>query len=448
LVVEAEPAVVDAIQSLVERIDQRGPGTRYRTLSVPAVPHIAQGTPIGLPGPVAVPTNTVYAASTLRPFDPAAAELASKYQKHAVQITDLVKTYHETKDKRKQREMHNQIQDLTEEQFDLRQKGRELEVERLKKRVTEVASSVQKRKSLKDKIVERRVEDVLNGPNDLQWEENRKQPTTYYPVQTPGGAYGFPTATSRPVTSDPSLPNPGSGPTTRTIGQTVTRHIAEQVIGPDGKPKTVIRTEERVVEVPVSPAGPASQTTYQSGTPTQFPSPVSAPINFPSGNANLSPGTTVSEAEARVRIAERKLRTTQGAKFDSEAERKQFQVRKAELEGDLEIAKLQLEQAKRAHEATRRLIDLEMRRATAVLDVAKTELEEAQAVNSRIPNNIPKTQIRLKEAEVRQAQIAVERAQTWLELHRGSKGGSANDKEKQAKPVDESQPPLSKPTAR
>ena len=430
LIIEAAPDVLKAIQMLATQIDRPGDlslvrDTRRNPLTAR---NPNSGTPIGLPGPALYPARTVYARPATS-TDPAAVELGKKYDKLAAEIEVLVKTYRETKDKRKLREIHDQIQQLTDAQFDLRQEARELEVERLKKRVQEVEGSVKKRKTLKGKIVERRVEDVLNGPQELQWEDaprssyyktNSRTITSLYQPIPAAKAVG-------PVRSSSETPSiAGSQPSQQAIKtemkyitRYVPRQVTETVTGADGKPRAVTRTvyEAETSKVPVTvPASPP----HIAQPSSRFNAADSGSLNSPSFYANLAAGTTVSETEARVRIVERKLSELRHFGASSQREQNELRAKRTELSGDLEIAKLQLEQAKRAQQAARRLIELELRRATAVLEAAQAELDEVRTVCERVPGSIPKTTIRLKESAVEQAQIAVERVKTWATLHRDS----------------------------
>ncbi|MBP89957.1 MAG: hypothetical protein CMJ64_25155 [Planctomycetaceae bacterium] len=387
------------------------------------------GAPIGLPGPTVSQPQVRYAYPLPRATDPAVIQLRSRYQELDTQINDLVNKYRATKDKREQSQIRSQIQELTNEQFDVRQAGRELEVERLKKRMTDVEASVEKRKSLKNRTVERRVEDVLNGPNELQWDNTSERwiPTYYQQqttrgVNTPALPVGNPFKSKPGVSNVPSPLKPENAPlwapgapegTTKRITRAVPRRVTENVVGPDGK--TTLRTrvvyEFESVALPESQPLPGNDHVRWSNKSGPPPLAVGPSIdNQARTYANIASGTTVSETKARVRIVERKLRASRNLK----------PIERVELEGELEISKLQLEQAKRAYEATRKLVDLELRRAKVALEAAKTELDEANAVNKRIADSIPQGAIRLKETAVQRAKLAVETAETWVELHRQS----------------------------
>lgn len=423
LIVTARPELLEAIQAVVERIDRPRPVDSADLPLGPIINPPVSGAPIGLPGPPVASRTATYGFYTATVSNPALAELESKYQQLNKQITDLVKKYREAKDERKQSGFREQIQGLTNEQFDLRQSGRELELKRLKTRLNDVESSVQKRASLKDKIVQRRVEDVLNGPHALHWESGPSIPgqpgfpVPQLPQLTPpaGNQNPYRSSLSPPggvsATYGPQTLPPGtSANPKKTVLRRVPRYVTELVVGPDGQTRQQTRTIEAFESVELSdgPASPgeAGWRPGNSGDPGFADSTPDRARTY----AKIVSGTTVAETAARFRIIQRKLLT--GNQL-SEAER-------VRLAGELQLAKLQLEQAKRSHEATGRLIDLELQRAESGLHVAQAELDEVKAVNKEIPSSVPPAAVRRKEAAVDQARIAVEAARTWLELHRGS----------------------------
>ncbi|MEF3279826.1 MAG: hypothetical protein K6357_02515 [Elusimicrobiota bacterium] len=80
-------------------------------------------------------------------------ELALKYEKASVSDKDRIKT---------------EIKSKLNELFDIRTKAHELKIKRLEAEVSELKSTITKRKANKDKIVEQRLNQIIGG-KELNW---------------------------------------------------------------------------------------------------------------------------------------------------------------------------------------------------------------------------------------------------------------------------------------
>lgn len=405
LIVEGAPELIAALEKLIERIDpptQVLPATQYNRGVV-----YRSGSPMGQPGPAHLPG--LHLALPGVQSDPALAKLTKEYKDISAKVVELVREHRAAEGDDEREQLKKQIIELTNLQFDLRQKSREAEVERLKKRLGEVEGSVRKRNELKEQIVEKRVADILNEPDELQWESLSQTTRPFSQITTVDGAVHTP---RKPVAS-PN--NPGY------VVRVVPRQITETVVGPDGKVREIKKTvhvTERV-EAGVGGLAPGSDVQLPMRNPPPQPvlsEPDSAQRAAPS--ATIQSKMSVAEAEIRLRITEQKLATANKLNPDfNNGSRNELAIKRAELQGELELAKLQLSEAKRAYEATERLLKLDVQTAQSNLESAQAVHDEAEAVNKRARGSVPQSQMRRLKAKAEQARLAVERANALFELH-------------------------------
>ena len=81
----------------------------------------------------------------------------------------LVKKYNEASAEEKDK-LQGELTSVVKEHFQVRQKLREMEVERLEKRLEKIRAQIAKRASMADAIVQRRVNQLTGKANDLDWE--------------------------------------------------------------------------------------------------------------------------------------------------------------------------------------------------------------------------------------------------------------------------------------
>lgn len=404
------------VEQLIKKIDTQS--RRWTAAGMPGAfqGNIVSGTPIGLPGPASLPFGAPMTGFAPTKPDPALRELNAKYSELDAKVIALAKQHRAAKDDSERDRLRNELRKLTQEQFDARQKAREVELERLRKRLAEVEDSVRKREDLKEKIVDKRVADVLNEPDELQWET---------PPVAPGTPGFVPQRTirservvngTRASTSARSLPGPALSPETQTITRYTPRQVTTTVIGPDGKPRIETRTvyEAETVANPLSPFAlvPADGPTTKRAEPAYRDAPASR-----ESTSFVPPmdASGVAEAEARLRISKKKLDVFM--KRGGLSNIGDTPLRRAELEGEVELAQLQLAQAQKQHEGTKELLELEVQKAQQAYDDAKQDFEETQRVAKKAPGSIPQTQLRKLHGTVEQARIQLERVQTLLRLH-------------------------------
>jgi len=127
----------------------------------------------------------------------------------------------------------------------------------------------------------------------------------------------------------------------------------------------------------------------------------------------MAGGLSVAEAKARLDIAKRNLERVQTLA-------KQNVVAQSELDeaqNATQLAELAFERVSREHDALRKLLELGVRQAELALERAKVELDESHLINRKTPGAITPAQIRNASSTVEEKKLALERAQTLLELH-------------------------------
>lgn len=100
--------------------------------------------------------ETVYRYTT--PDDRRARELAEKYNR--------------TESEPEKDELREQLTELTERTFEERLRERREELERMRERMEKISQQLDRREELRDQIVQRRVKDLLNEPDPLDWDIN------------------------------------------------------------------------------------------------------------------------------------------------------------------------------------------------------------------------------------------------------------------------------------
>jgi hypothetical protein len=108
-----------------------------------------------------------YAMAGPQKPDPEMEQLLKKDAEMEGQAQVLVKQWHEEKDETAKADLRSQVEKLTKEHFDLRQKRRELEVSRLEAQLERVRASIKKRSEVKDLIIQRRLARLLGEEDDL-----------------------------------------------------------------------------------------------------------------------------------------------------------------------------------------------------------------------------------------------------------------------------------------
>jgi hypothetical protein len=319
--------------------------------------------------------------------DPKTEELTRTYNERRNEVNELVKKYKTNEDASKNEALRKQIAETTAIQFDLRQQMRELEVEKLRKRLTAVEASVAKRNELKDKIVEKRVADILREPDQLQWDE-------------------FPRVAPTPTPKDyiPIAPVP---------------------------PSYIIPVPQRNARVYPTPTPPVKRNVPQEATESEVIVPIPGTVHVVDevDVMSRSTNTTVAEAAAKVRIAERKHDFAR-QQMSKGAVGTQAMKRELDADAELELAKLKLRQVEAEYEGRVKQLELEVRQAKIVIEQSQAEYDEMLKVNEKVPNSIPSAKLLIKRADVELALIRLEQLKVELDSLRNSNQPTAEESTK------------------
>ncbi len=108
-----------------------------------------------------------YAKAKGRKPDPEMDKLLKEDARMEAHAQSLVKQWREETDEKAKADLRTELQELTKEHFDLRQKRRELELSRLEEQLERVRASIKKRSEVKDLIIQRRMARLLGEEDDL-----------------------------------------------------------------------------------------------------------------------------------------------------------------------------------------------------------------------------------------------------------------------------------------
>jgi len=165
--------------------------------------------------------------------------LVHRYDELERKVMDLSKRREQAESPGDRAKLRAQIEDLTGQQFDLRVQARESEIARLERRLADVEATVQQQKALREKIIEKRVQDLLVENNDLRWEPLSRS-RTLFPATRP--------RPSRRVTLPRGQNQYSVTPraTRRTAGSPSVDHQLELSILPESSANAVAEAEARL----------------------------------------------------------------------------------------------------------------------------------------------------------------------------------------------------------
>ena len=136
----------------------------------------AYGGSYGQPANVYDPMGTTGGRYSFYPYtnrprprkpDPEMEKLLEQDAKMEQQAHVFAKQFREAEDQPQRAKVRGNVEVLTKEHFDLRQKRRELELSRLEEQLERVRASIKKRNEVKDLIIQRRVARLLGEEDDL-----------------------------------------------------------------------------------------------------------------------------------------------------------------------------------------------------------------------------------------------------------------------------------------
>lgn len=232
IILRGEPARLDEVSALLERLDSSATPSagaaqvrRYvesgRTAAQPAqtlreavptpgvelhkmfVPLVAPGQYGYVPVEEATSAQVGAIRNMYHERDRQAQRLAEQYRRDAATAAD------EARD-----EMRGRLREAVREAFAARQELQRGELDALRERLSRIERQLQMREQLRDKIVERRVDELLNP--DLRWDERARAPSTAVtsaagaeppaPARVPPAAVPAPNAVWNAVPPVPALP--------------------------------------------------------------------------------------------------------------------------------------------------------------------------------------------------------------------------------------------------
>jgi hypothetical protein len=98
---------------------------------------------------------------------PEANELRERENNIKDEIQAVVEKYNDTQNKDERANLKKKLEELVNQQFEIRQKYREMQVDRLEKELARIRESIQKRNENRQQIIQRYIAQLLNEEDDL-----------------------------------------------------------------------------------------------------------------------------------------------------------------------------------------------------------------------------------------------------------------------------------------
>ncbi len=154
--------------------------------------------------PVRTPDGSTILLGGVKPADAESQRLLSEEQEAAVDAKTLVASLQRAESVGEdQGELKKKLREKLAEIFDLQQQRRNREIAKIEERLGKLKDTLKKREDAKDSIVDRRLETLTGGVDELGWEDS---------FGGPANAYGQPHGWSPNTTNVPRLdPAPHSG---------------------------------------------------------------------------------------------------------------------------------------------------------------------------------------------------------------------------------------------
>ncbi len=301
-----------------------------------------------------------------------------------------------------------QIKNLVEKSFDVRQELQNQELKQLKERMAKVEQSLSKRAENRSEIIGKRIKELLEEDRDLEW--NASTP----PALPPGYSAGY------------TAPQPAMIPRT--------------VTGPDGNTVTVYEVDPRTTQLgPIIPnySGNPTVTNSPAVVPPQYGPPIVLPIPL------AAPGTLTTKYDekwtAHPAAAGPFAQPVGGEQRRALGSANELVLRKeAEVAGwkkklgeaglqenaeyqtvlrELQAAKRQLDNAKRESEALLTLLQLDLEAAAAELNSVAEDYDRKIQLQKATRSSITDDELRRARGAKEQAEIRVNRAKVLFQLH-------------------------------
>lgn len=337
-----------------------GAGDPAPRLPVPPPPVFTPGPLPGMgmpPGFGMLPGMGSPPPRSAQPPDPRVIELTNRYNQLEQEVMQLAQQFRQTaaeEEEEQRARLQQRIVEITEQQFQIKHEVRQMEVDRLQQQLTQLQEQLQRREERKEEIVSRRVAELTVQDDPLRWE----------PLTVPGT----------------SPASPGTGPAAPPTVPTAVPHFSYPPI--IGKPAAPRAGDARAPSMPT----------------VRDPATAAVP--------------SVTEAEARLAIAERDLARVKTLFESGTIPADQF----AHAQDAVQLARLQLEEARQDHALKVKMLELDMREAEAACEAARAELD---AVRQRSAGELETAdgaaQLRRAEAVVLEKQTELERKRLILE---------------------------------
>lgn len=404
VILRGEPKDVDSVQRIIVQIDDEShtaTATPARRPMASAGPNpYARGSAVPVPQYVrgsAVPVPQVAEFTPLRAAIGMDAKSSQEYMKLESQAADIARAYRQGAETLgaehpQQRERREQLTKLVEKSFDVRQDGQNQELRQLKERITKVEQSISKRVQNRSQIIDKRVKDLLNDEQELDWNAGAQStPTvvktngvTVYGVQpNPNVPYGGELPLAVPVPQPPGLPAvPGLAPTGTIPAPTV---VPSHPNLPSATPPLAVvpRLAQNVITEQLIPQAAGAAQRQALGSASEI----------------------VLQKEAEVNALKKRLK-----EGDLENDEK-YQLALLELQS----AKRQLERTRQEFGAQLKLLQLDVDAASAEVTAAMAELETQDKLVK--DGTVPASALEKLKAQVLHAEVKLKKAATLLELH-------------------------------
>lgn len=114
------------------------------------------------------------------------------------QAVALARKYRASKDEDEKAALRKELRKLTEETFEQRLDARTKQIEEAQAKLDKIKADLDQRRELSEKIVERRIADLLDDPDPYSWEFESMEPNNRFPAPTLWNQSGFSTPATAP----------------------------------------------------------------------------------------------------------------------------------------------------------------------------------------------------------------------------------------------------------
>ena len=394
LILRGDPKEIEVVHKMIVQIDDESiasTATTGRRATVTVGPNAANRT--------AAMTPQLADFTAVRPAIGMDAKSSQEYYKLEAQAAEAARAFRQGAETLgaehpQQRERREQLGKLVEKAFDVRQDGQNQELKQLKERITKVEQSISKRAQNRSQIIEKRLKDLLNDEQELDWNAGAQTTPT---IVKSGGAtvYG--------VSSDPNGVVYGN---------------AGLQFAPAGLPGVPGVQPSGTIQVQpgVQPGVP-----IYSAQPHSLPPPVAVPravqtVISESGISQPAGSIQRQLLSAAVESVLQKQAEVDGWKGRLKAEELKTNLNYEHAQIELQSARRQLERTKQEFDAQLKLLQLDVDAARAEVEAAQQELDSQSQLAK--DGTVPTSALAKSRAQALHAEIKLKKAATLLDLHR------------------------------